>query len=190
MAFKFEKCEIPGLLIVEADVFNDTRGFFIETYQQSAFINAGIDKPIVQIDHSRSKKNVVRGLHYQLNPMAQGKIVDVIDGEIFDVTVDLRKGSPSFGKWFGINLGIGQGKLLYIPEGFAHGVCALSETADIIYYCTQVYAPEYQRGILWNDPELDITWPVKKPVLSDKDKQLPLLNQADNNFVYEKIINT
>lgn len=185
MSFKFKKLDIPGLVLIEAEVFSDSRGFFLETYRKNDFTKAGIYKTFTQVDHSRSKKNVLRGLHYQKSPMAQEKLVDVINGEIFDVVVDIRKNSPTYGKWFGINLGGKKRQMLYIPEGLAHGFCVLSETVDIIYYCTQVYAPEYQKGILWNDPEINIGWPVKRPNMSDKDKKMPLLSQADNNFIYE-----
>ncbi|MCK5083938.1 MAG: dTDP-4-dehydrorhamnose 3,5-epimerase [Candidatus Omnitrophica bacterium] len=185
MPFKFKKLEIPGLVLVEPEIYGDDRGYFLELYRKNEFEKAGITKPFVQVDHSKSKKNVVRGLHYQKDPMAQAKMVDVIEGSIFDVVVDIRKGSPSFGKWLGVILGGAQRQLLYIPEGFAHGFCVVSETAHIIYYCTQIYMPEYQRGILWNDPEMSISWPVEDPVLSDKDKKMPPLSQADNTFVFK-----
>ena len=165
---------MSGLMLVEADVFCDDRGFFLETYKKSEFEKNGINKPFIQVDHSRSKKNVLRGLHYQLDPMAQEKMVDVIDGEIFDVVVDMRKNSATYGKWMGLNLGGQKRQMLYIPGGFAHGFCVLSKSADIIYYCTQVYSPEKQRGVLWNDPVLNVAWPVKRPIVSVKDKGLPL----------------
>ncbi len=185
MPFKFQKLDFPGVVLIEAETFNDNRGYFLETYKRDDFKEAGIDVNILQVDHSRSEKNVIRGMHYQKLPMAQAKIIDVINGEIFDVVVDLRNGSPSYGKWLGMHLGGKTRQMLFVPEGFAHGFCAISETAEIVYYCTQVYAPEHQRGILWSDPQINISWPVKNPIVSEKDINLSLFNKADHNFTYQ-----
>jgi len=182
MPFHFQKLSIPGVVLIEPEVFNDSRGFFMEIYKTTDFEKFGINKSFVQVDHSHSRKNVLRGLHYQKNPMAQGKLVGVIHGEIFDVVVDMRVGSSTYGKWLGVTLDDKKKQTLYIPEGFAHGFCVLSETVDVIYHCTQIYDRNYQRGVLWSDPEISVSWPIESPILSDKDKGYPPLNQVDNNF--------
>lgn len=185
MAFKFTKTEIPEVILVELEIFHDERGFFAEIYKFSNFRQSGINKQFVQFNQSRSKKGVLRGLHYQLNPTAQGKLVNVVIGEIFDVAVDIRHGSPWYGKWVSIQLSAQDKKMLYIPEGFAHGFCVLSDIAEVMYYCTKSYAPDYERGIIWNDPALAIEWPVKNPVLSRKDSENLSLEKADNNFEFD-----
>lgn len=185
MAFQFQNLDIEGLIYIEPDIFGDQRGFLAEIYKYPEFKKHGIMKPFVQVNYSKSTKGTLRGLHYQKDPMAQGKLVSVVEGEIFDVGVDLREGSPTYGKWVGLTLNAEKKNMLYIPEGFAHGFCVLSETAQLIYYCTQVYSPEHERGIIWNDKELDIAWPIENPILSDRDKDLQLLNQTDNNFSYK-----
>ncbi len=184
MAFRFFKNEIPDVLEIESDVYRDSRGYFTEVYKFPEFQQNGILKPFVQVNHSHSSQDTLRGLHYQKHPAAQGKMVSVVEGKIFDVAVDLRSGSPYFGRWVAKYLNSEQKKMLYIPEGFAHGFCVLSKRAQVIYYCTEVYTPEEERGILWNDPDLAITWPVRKPVLSEKDSQYPRLKEADCNFSY------
>ncbi len=184
MSFNFKKLAIPDIILIEPKIYDDERGHFTEIYKFSDFKQFGIDRQFVQVNHSRSKKNVLRGLHYQLKPMAQGKFVHAVVGKIFDVVVDIRKGSPWFGKWVSIILSSENQKMLYVPEGFAHGFSVLSDTAEVIYYCTNEYAPEYDRGILWDDSELKIGWPVKNPLLSEKDSQLPVLKNAENNFIY------
>jgi len=186
MPFGFEKLNIPEIILIEPRVFEDERGFFMETYKCSDFAKFGIKEKIVQENHSKSKKNVLRGLHYQKNPKAQAKLVRCIRGKIFDVAVDIRKGSPTYGKWVGVILSQDNKKELYIPAGFAHGFCVLSEEAEIVYKTDNEYSPEYERGILWNDPALNIKWPIKSPLISQKDLTWPLLEKADNNFVYEK----
>ena len=186
MSFKFKRCSIPDIILIEPEVFADDRGYFFEAYKASLYKQSGIDKQFAQVNQSRSQKGVLRGLHYQLNPSAQGKLIQVIEGEIFDVAVDIRKGSPNHGKWEGGILNSKNKKSLYIPEGFAHGFCVLSDVAEIVYYCTQEYAPEYDRGVIWNDPELAIEWPVKDLILSKKDAKLPLLKETVNNFTYKK----
>lgn len=170
MGFRFDKLEIPDVVHITPDVYRDERGFFLEVFKLGDFEEYGIKKPFVQVNHSRSGQGVLRGLHYQVAPHAQGKLVTVVAGEVFDVAVDIRKDSPTFGKWVGKNLSAQDKNMLYIPEGFAHGFCVTSEVAEIIYYCTEYYAPEAERGIAWDDPEIGIKWPVEGPVLSEKDK--------------------
>jgi dTDP-4-dehydrorhamnose 3,5-epimerase len=168
---------IPGLLIIEPKVFADARGFFMETYHAERFLHAGIHAQFVQDNHSRSARGVLRGIHYQ-EPNAQGKLVRCSRGVIFDVAVDIRVGSPDFGKWFGIELSEDNKKMLWVPPGFAHGFCALTEGADLIYKCTALYDAQSDRSILWNDPDIGIEWPVKEPLLSSKDATAPRLKDA------------
>ena len=184
MPFTFKNTEIPGVILIEPKVLKDERGFFMETYQYSEFKENGIDYVFAQDNHSKSRKDVLRGLHYQLLPKPQGKLVRVIKGSIFDVAVDIRKGSPYFKKWAGCILSGDNNKMLFIPPQFAHGFCVLSDTAEILYKSTNPYSPQNERGIAWNDPEIGIDWPVKEPILSGKDRANPLLKQAENNFVY------
>lgn len=184
MAFHFKKLKIPGLIYVETDVFGDDRGFFVEIFKASIFKTNGIVKPIVQVNHSKSSKGVLRGLHYQKPPRAQGKLISVVAGEIFDVTVDIRKGSPTYAHWFGINLEAKNKNMLYVPEGLAHGFYTMSKVAEVIYHCTDEYSKEHERGIIWNDPAVAIAWPVNNPLVSEKDKKFPLLKDVDNNFRY------
>ncbi|MCP4138114.1 MAG: dTDP-4-dehydrorhamnose 3,5-epimerase [bacterium] len=184
MPFYFKQLEIPGVMEIEPKVFGDERGFFLEAFKASDFKEAGIETPIVQVNHSRSSKGVLRGLHYQLNPRAQAKTVRVVSGEIFDVAVDVRTGSPYYGKWVGVTLSSENRKMLYIPEGFAHGFCVLSESAEMIYYCSEEYAPDCDCGILWNDPDIQVNWPISDPLLSEKDTGLESFQKAKNNFVY------
>ena len=183
MPFKFKKLEIPDVILIEPVVFTDERGFFIETFKASDFKANNISYEFVQDNHSKSRKGVLRGLHYQLKPMEQGKLVRCIKGKIWDVAVDIRKGSPWYGKWVGVELSEENKLMLWIPPGFAHGFVAL-EDAEVIYKCTKEYAPQYERGIIWNDPELAIHWPIKNPILSFKDANLPNLKDAENNFEY------
>ena len=169
------KTPIDGLLIIEPKIFADPRGMFYEVYSESRYEEHGIPC-FVQDNHSISKKGVVRGLHYQVNP-GQSKLVRVTRGEIFDVAVDIRKQSPTYGKWWGLSLSETNNFQLYIPIGFAHGFCVLSESAEVLYKCSDYYSPENERGILWNDPELAIDWPVKDPILSGKDAVYPLFSE-------------
>lgn len=185
MPFQFTPLAIPEVILVEAKRFGDDRGFFMETYKQPDFAANGIDVRFMQDNCSHSVKGVVRGLHYQLKPQPQGKLVGALFGEIFDVAVDIRKGSPTYGRWVGEVLSVVNGRMLYVPPGFAHGFCVLSEAATISYKATDVYSAECERGILWNDPAIGIEWPVEAPVLSDRDQKLPLMAEADNNFVFE-----
>lgn len=156
----------------------------MEVYKRSDFAAAGIPEHFVQDNHSRSAKGVLRGLHYQKEPQAQGKLVRCLFGAVFDVAVDIRKGSPSYGKWFGAELTGENRKMLYVPPGFAHGFLTLSDTADVLYKCTAEYAPRHDRGIIWNDPDIGIRWSITAPVLSGKDIEHPRLRDADNDFVY------
>jgi dTDP-4-dehydrorhamnose 3,5-epimerase len=182
MPFQFQRLEIPDLVLVEAQSFPDHRGFFLETYRMSGFSANGISDAFVQDNLSHSHQGVLRGLHYQKHPRAQGKLVTVLRGEIFDVAVDIRKGSPTYGQWVGLTLSDDCFRMLYVPIGFAHGFCVLSEEAVVSYKVTEEYAPDLDRGIVWNDPDIGIHWPVGNPVLSAKDAQLPQLREADNNF--------
>jgi len=165
------KTEIPDLLIIEPNVFGDQRGFFFESFNQKVFQEkTGLDVNFVQDNHSRSVKNVLRGLHYQVK-QPQGKLVRVVAGEVYDVAVDIRKDSPAFGKWEGISLSAENKKMLWVPAGFAHGFLVLSDTAEFLYKTTDYYAPEYERCIAWNDESLNIAWPIDgQPDLSEKDK--------------------
>ena len=167
------KTEIPDVLIFEPKVFGEERGFFFESFNQKVFEEAvGRKVEFVQDNHSKSSKGVLRGLHYQLEPYAQGKLVRCAVGEVFDVAVDIRKSSPTFGKWIGVNLSAENKRQLWIPEGFAHGFLVLSETAEFLYKTTNYYNPQSDRGIIWNDPSLNIKWPLaEKPILSKKDSE-------------------
>lgn len=179
MPFKFQSLEIPEVILVEPKVLKDDRGFFMETYKDSDFAAAGIKDPFVQDNHSRSSRHVLRGLHYQKAPAGQGKLVRCARGAIFDVAVDIRAGSPTFSRWVAAELSEENGLMLYIPPDFAHGFLVLSDRADIIYKCTAEYSPADERGIIWNDPQINITWPVKEPLLSDRDASNPPLKDTD-----------
>lgn len=187
MALRFQRLQIPEVILVEARGLRDDRGFFRETYKQSEFSANGIPFTFVQDNHSHSVRGVIRGLHYQKRPKAQGKLVVVSAGEIFDVAVDIRKGSPTYGRWTSQILSVDNGFMLYVPPGFAHGFCVLSAEADVMYKVTTEYAPELDRGIVWNDPAIGIEWPMPDPILSPKDARLPLLKDADNNFEFERM---
>lgn len=171
---KIIKTKLPGLLIIEPRVFEDQRGFFYESFYASRYQELGIDTPFVQDNLSRSKLGTLRGLHFQLkNP--QGKLVTVIRGRVFDVAVDIRQGSSTFGHWFGLELNDSNHLQLYIPEGFAHGFSVLSDEADFFYKCTNYYDPQSEHGIQWNDPAIGIEWQISDPILSKKDQEYPLL---------------
>ena len=172
---RFVPTEIPDVMVIEPTVFGDARGFFCETYHREKYTAAGLDVTFVQDNHSRSRRGVLRGLHYQvLRP--QGKLLSVMAGEIFDVAVDLRRSSPTFGRWVGVHLSAESHRMMYVPPGFGHGFLVLSETADVCYKCTDLYAPEHERTLLWNDPAVGVRWPLEgEPQLSDKDRRgLPL----------------
>lgn len=183
---RFTKTNLDGVVIVEPKLFGDHRGWFMETYNESNFIEAGIAVKFVQDNQSFSAtKGTLRGLHYQLNPKAQTKLVRCTKGAIYDVAVDIRKGSKTFGEWFGIELTEENKKQLLIPRGFAHGFMTLTEDVEVQYKVDELYAPECDRGIIWNDPEIGIEWPMDlKPILSAKDENAPLLRETENNFIY------
>lgn len=168
---------LPGVLIIEPKVFGDDRGFFLETYQQARYASAGITEPFVQDNLSRSARGTLRGLHFQ-QPNPQGKLVQALRGAVFDVAVDLRRGSPTFGRWFGAELSEQNRRQMWIPGGFAHGFCVVSESADFAYKCTANYAPESGRAIAWDDPDLGIEWPITDPQLSAQDRNAPRLRDA------------
>ena len=179
---RFIETELKGVILVELDVHKDPRGFFLEICHAKKYREGGIEGPFVQDNFSRSARRTLRGLHYQLRH-AQGKLVTVVEGTIFDVAVDIRTGSPTFGKWVGFELSVD--KQLYIPPGFAHGFYVLSETAGVIYNCTDFYSPPDERGVIWNDPTIGITWPAADPLLSQKDQRYkPLAEMRGELPVY------
>ncbi len=184
MPFTFTPLAIPEVILIKPTLFPDERGFFAETYQANDFKNNGIDFSFVQDNHSKSKAGVLRGLHYQKHPKAQGKLVRVTSGSIFDVAVDIRKGSPTFGKSVSAILSADNYHMLWIPPGFAHGALVLEDDTHLLYKVTDTYSPEHDRGIRWNDPIVNIQWPIDTPELSGKDLHAPYLDQADINFVY------
>ena len=184
MPFRFQKLDIPDVILIEPRVFEDPRGFFMETYKKSEFAANGIAGEFVQSNYSHSIQGTLRGLHYQKPPQAQGKLVMALRGEVFDVAVDIRRGSPTYSRWVGAILSDENFHMLYIPPGFAHGFCVLSAEADFVYLVTAEYAQELDSGIRWNDPKIGVQWPVAKPMLSTKDTQLPLLEDAGVDFVY------
>lgn len=173
---KLLETTIPDILLIETDVYRDGRGFFQETYHVQKYEALGISGRFVQDNHSKSVAGTLRGLHFQ-HPHGQGKLVRVTQGEVYDVAVDIRVGSPTFGKWFGTILSAENMRQIFIPAGFAHGYCVLRETAEFQYKCTDFYAPDCEQGILWNDPQLSIEWPITKPLLSAKDSAYPRLTQ-------------
>ncbi len=178
---RFIKTSIPEVILIEPQVFGDERGFFMETWHAGKFKEAGLDLDFVQDNHSRSSQGTLRGIHYQIQK-AQGKLVRVIEGEVFDVAVDLRKSSPTFGKWVGEYLSAENKKMLWVPPGFGHAFYVTSETAEFVYKCTQLYAPEFERTIVWNDPELAVDWPLldgQEPLLAQKDRDGKRLQEAE-----------
>ena len=185
MPFEFKRLKIPDVILVIPKVFEDERGFFAETYKRSDFIKNGVPFDFVQDNHSKSNKGVLRGLHYQLNPKAQGKLVRVVRGALLDVAVDIRRGSPYYAKWISVELNAENKHMLWVPPGFAHGILILENNTELLYKVTEEYSPENDRGILWNDRELGIKWPTNEPVLSAKDAKQRLLKDAENNFVYK-----
>lgn len=187
MPLKFISTSFQEVIIIEPEVFSDSRGFLMETFHQRKYAESGINCQFVQDNYSHSKKGILRGLHYQLRH-PQAKLIHVISGEIFDVAVDIRKGSPTFGKWFGTYLSSENRRQIYIPEGFAHGFCVLSESADVMYKCTDFYVPGDDFGILWSDPTIGIKWPLNNPILSLRDSGHPNLTEINNDLlpVYRK----
>jgi dTDP-4-dehydrorhamnose 3,5-epimerase len=183
--FKSRTLEIPDVIVVEPAVFSDNRGFFAETYKASDFRNMGIPDSFVQDNHSLSAKGVLRGIHYQLHPKSQGKLVRVVRGAVYDVALDMRKGSPYYGKWVAVVLSEDNRHMLWVPPGFGHGFQALQDGAEVLYKTTEEYDPSLDRGLLWCDSELAIPWPLKDAILSPKDAGLPAFRKAENNFRYE-----
>ena len=179
---KVIETRLPGVLLLEPRVFGDARGFFMETWQAARYREAGMPERFVQDNHSRSRRGVLRGLHYQL-VQPQGKLVWVARGAVFDVAVDIRRGSPNFGRWYGCVLDDVDHRQLYIPPGFAHGFCVVSDDADFFYKCTDYYHPPSEQGIAWDDPDIGIDWPLRDVALSGKDQKNPRLNaQAPENL--------
>ena len=175
------KTDILGVLLIEPDVFRDPRGLFLETYHARRYAEAGIPGPFVQDNYSQSMRGTLRGLHYQ-EPHAQGKLVMVTEGAVYDVVVDIRKGSPSFGRWYGVELSAEDRRQVYVPPGCAHGFCVTSDRASFLYKCTDYYAPGDERGIIWNDPALAIPWPVAAPILSAKDHLYKSLAEMESEL--------
>ncbi len=184
MPFEFKPLRIPEVILVEAKAFGDRRGYFKETYQQAEFMKNDIPLPFVQDNFSFSSYGVLRGLHYQKPPFAQGKLVTAVRGTLFDVAVDIRHGSPTYGQWVGELLSEENHRLLYIPPGFAHGFCVTSDVAALAYKVTAPYSAKCETGIIWNDPTINVEWPVESPTLSDRDVALPFLADADNPFTW------
>ena len=180
MSFEFEKLEIDGVILVKPKVFGDDRGFFMESYKKSEFVRNGIDADFVQDNHSKSTKGVLRGLHYQALPMPQAKLVRCSKGKIYDVAVDLRKNSNTFGKWLKVELSEENKHMLFIPQGFAHGFVVLSDEAELLYKTDTEFSPEHDRGLLWNDETVNVDWHVDfEPILSEKDKIQPRLQELN-----------
>lgn len=185
MPFKsFKRLEIPDVILVEPIIFPDQRGFFMELYKRTPFLANGIPYDFVQVNLSMSRRGVVRGLHYQLKPMEQGKLVTVVRGRIFDVAVDVRRGSPWFGRYVGVELSSDNHYLLWIPPGFAHGFQALEDNTIVLYLTTKEYSREHERCIKWDDPEINIKWPLREVIVSEKDGKCPPLRGAETNFNY------
>ena len=185
MNFEFRELAIPEVILVTPEIFTDERGFFMEIYKKTVFEKAGIKENFTQDNYSSSQKNVLRGLHYQIPPRGQAKLIRCVSGEIFDVAVDIRRGSPYFGSWVGEYLNEDNKRMVYIPKGFAHGYLVLSEEAKIVYKVSEEYSKNHERGIFWKDPEVGIDWPSSvSPILSEKDKGLPLLKEAEDCFRY------
>jgi dTDP-4-dehydrorhamnose 3,5-epimerase len=180
---KVEPTSLPGVLVLQPKVYGDERGFFLETFHADRYAEHGIRAIFVQDNWSRSVRHTLRGLHFQ-EPRAQGKLVQVVQGAVFDVAVDIRRGSPTFGKWTGMELSEANKRQLWIPPGYAHGFCVLSESADFFYKCTDLYAPELERGIRWDDPALAIDWPTRSPLVSKRDAAAPVLANAPVLPVY------
>ncbi len=178
------KTSLAGVLIIQQDIFKDKRGFFMETYHRKKYTEEGLDQSFVQDNLSYSIKGTLRGLHYQY-PNMQSKLVQAVKGKIYDVVVDIRQGSPTFGQWTGVHLSDENKRQFFVPEGFAHGFCVLSDTAFVVYKCSDFYAPESEKGLLWSDPDIGIDWPVKEPLLSPKDIQYPCLKDIPSECLPE-----
>ena len=188
MPFSFKRFdELPEVITVEPQVFDDERGWFMETYRKSEFSSQGMSEDFLQDNHSYSTgKGVLRGLHFQRQPAAQGKLVRCVVGEIFDVVVDIRKGSPTYGRWVSATLSAENRRMIWVPVGFAHGFLTVTNVAQVEYKVTAEYSSEHDRGIRWDDPAIGIKWPIQKPILSRKDAEAPLLKDVDNNFAWKE----
>jgi dTDP-4-dehydrorhamnose 3,5-epimerase len=184
--FRFERCKIPDAFCIAPETYKDDRGTFGEVYHREHFAANGLPGHFPQANRSRSRKGTLRGLHYQKNPAAQGKLTTVISGKIFDVAVDLRRSSPTYGQWIGRYLDAEHSGMLYVPEGCAHGFCVVSAFAEVLYFCTATYRPDLEGGIRWDDPRLDIPWPVKDPRVSSKDQNLPFFEQDQSGFIFNE----
>ncbi|MBI1833729.1 MAG: dTDP-4-dehydrorhamnose 3,5-epimerase [Candidatus Andersenbacteria bacterium] len=182
MPFEFQETKLAGVFVVSSQALTDNRGSFAELFKKDTFAEIHAGNPLTQINWSRSKKNVLRGMHYQLPPKAQSKLVACVAGEIFDVAVDIRKGSPTYGQWVGQILSAESKTMLYIPQGFAHGFCVTSEEAEVIYFCDEQYSPENEGGLVWNDVEVAISWPRENPILAERDLAFPPLAAVKNTF--------
>lgn len=179
MPFSFKSLTIPEVILVEPKVFSDDRGYFLESFKSSDFLSHHVPICFVQDNLSLSKQNVIRGMHFQKKPKEQGKLVSVMKGRVLDVAVDLRKESPTFMKWVAVELDDKDHAMLYIPEGFAHGFLTLTDNVCLVYKCTNEYDPKFDAGFRWDDPDIGIEWPVNKPVVSEKDQQLPMIKDLD-----------
>lgn len=178
--------KLHGVNLLEPTAHGDNRGFFMESYTEKVFKEMGINANFVQDNHSLSKEvGVLRGMHYQLSPKAQSKLVRVVTGAIYDIVVDIRKGSPTYGQWEGFILSEYNKRQLFVPQGFAHGFCTLTKNVNLLYKVDEYYSPDHDRGIAWDDPDLAINWPVSNPILSGKDSKQPTLHEADNDFTWE-----
>ncbi len=188
MGTKFRECPIPGLMVATPDIYPDDRGWFMESYHAQRYFNNGIKAAFVQDNRSRSSKNVLRGLHFQLHT-PQAKLVSCTMGRIWDVAVDIRWGSPTFKQWFGLELSAENREQFYIPAGFAHGFCVLSDEAEIVYKCSEFYDPKDDRGIQWDDPDIGVEWPVSDPVLSQKDTiRIPFAKLKEADFPHVRLV--
>jgi len=186
MPVKFRETPIPGVLLVETGYFFDERGFFSEQYSETVWCEAGFTERFVQDNLSLSARGTLRGLHYQIEPHGMGKLVRAVTGSVFDVGVDLRQGSPTFGRWFGHVLNSENRLALWFPSGFAHGFVALEDSSLVYYKCTHIHTPEAERSLLYDDPDVGIEWPIGPTIISKKDAEAPRLADADYNFIYEK----
>jgi dTDP-4-dehydrorhamnose 3,5-epimerase len=177
--------ELPGVILITPRAFGDDRGWFMETFKQSEFAVNGVPDTFRQDNHSRSTvRGVIRGLHYQLDPMAQGKLVRCIVGAVYDVAVDIRRRSPTYARWLAVELTDDNRRMLWVPAGFAHGFCTLTDVSEVVYKTTNEYSPQHERSIRWDDPDLGIAWPTNTPILSAKDAMAPSLPNADNTFTW------
>ena len=180
---RFQETALKGVFLVEADVFGDHRGYFMEAYNAADFKTAGVVDPVLQVSQSMSTQGTIRGLHFQ-SPNSQGKLVRPIAGAMFDVAVDVRHGSPTFCKWVGVELDASRYNAIWLPPGFAHGFAALSETVEILYLQTVLYAPQFEKTVRWNDPSISVDWPFLDPILSEKDRYAPLLKDIEHLPLY------